>query len=103
MVLVSRDGYQDVTSALIARSHAHLILKLDRVPLSSNSQSLGLAWGHLIRHSIALVRPTTPLCSSRVEAIPAGRTIFAAPPRTGGDGSLARPGMKGWADASLDC
>jgi len=61
MVFVTRDGYQDVTSSLNARSHAHLILKLDRVPLSSNSLSLGLAWGHLIRHSIGLVQRATPL------------------------------------------
>jgi len=102
MVLVTRDGYQDVTSALIARSHAHLTFKLDGVPLSSNSLSLGLAWGHLIRHSIALVHRATPVCSSRVETIPAGKTIVTAPLRTSGEGSLARPGTKIWADASLD-
>jgi hypothetical protein len=102
MVLVTRDGYQDVTAALIARSHAHLTLKLDRVPWSSNSLSLGLAWGHLIRRSIALVHRATPVCSSRVETIPAGKTIVTAPPRTSGDGSLVRPGTKIWADASLD-
>jgi len=104
MVLVSREGFRDVTTALVARSHYHLALKLgDRaVPLSSSSVSLGLTWGHLIHHSISIIQPTSRLCSARVETIPAGRTISYSPPRISGVGSAERPGTKVWADAALD-
>jgi hypothetical protein len=80
VVLVTNDGYRDVTAALVARSHYHLALKLwdGAVPWSSESVSLGLIWGHVIHHSIPLIRPTSPVCTSRVETIPAGRTISYA-------------------------
>jgi hypothetical protein len=96
MVLVTRDGYRDVTAALVVRSHYHLAFKLgdDAAPWSSESVSLGLTWGHVIHHSIALVQPTSPLCSLRVERIPAGRTISYGVPW--------RPGATVWADATLD-
>jgi hypothetical protein len=75
MVLVTSDGYMDVTSELAAPSHHHLTLKVGAggAAVSATSRSLGLAWGHLIRYSIAVVQPTTPLCSSRIETIPAGK------------------------------
>jgi hypothetical protein len=103
LVLVNSDGYEDVTPALVARSHYHLALDVGNgaVPFSSKSLSLGLAWGHLIRHSIALMQPTTPLCLSRVETVPAGRTISYAPP-VSGKRLFRRPGTKVWADAILD-
>jgi hypothetical protein len=105
MVLVNREGgYQDVTAALVSRSHYHLALKLGdgAVRLSSESVSLGLTWGHLIHYSIAIIQPTSPLCSVRVETIPAGRTISNSPPRIAGERFPGRPGTKVWADASLD-
>jgi hypothetical protein len=103
LVLVNSDGFEDVTQALVARSHYHLALDVGNgaVPFSSKSLSLGLAWGHLIRHSISLMQPTTPLCSSRVETVPAGRTISYAPP-VSGKRLFARPGTRVWADANLD-
>jgi len=104
MVLVSSKGYRDVTAALVARSHYHLAFKLGdhAVPWSSESVSLGLTWGHLIHHSIALIQRTSPLCAARVETIPAGRTISYSPPRISGDGLPGRPGTTVWADATLD-
>jgi len=104
MVLVSGKGYRDVTAALIARSHYHLALNLgdSAVRLSSESVSLGLTWSHLIHHSIAIIQPTSTLCSSRVETIPAGRTVSYSPPRISAVGSAERPGTKVWADAALD-
>jgi hypothetical protein len=104
MVLVSREGFRDVTAALVARSHYHLALELgdSAVRLASGSVSLGLTWGHLIHHSIAIIQPTSPLCSAHVETIPSGRTISYSPPRIGGDGSRGRPGTTVSADATLD-
>ena len=104
MVLVSDEGYRDVTAALVARSHYHLSFKLgdDGVPWSPASVSLGLTWGHLIHHSIAIVQPTSRLCSVRVETIPAGRTVSYSPPRTSGGAFPAQPGATAWADATLD-
>ena len=104
MVLVSAAGYRDVTAALVARSHYHLAFKLgdSTVRLSSESVSLGLTWGHLIHHSIAIIQPASPLCSAHIETIPAGRNISYLPPRIGGDGLPGRPGTTVWADATLD-
>ncbi len=105
MVLVTSEGYQDVTAGLVRTSHYHLTLKLGDggIPISAKSQSLGLAWGHLIHHSIPVVQPTTPLCSSRVETVP-GKTIsYVAPSlNRNRDRSLARPATRVWADALLD-
>jgi len=104
MVLISRQGYRDVTAALVARSHYHLAFQLGdgAVPWSSENISLGLTWGHLIHHSIAIIQPTSPLCSSRVETIPMGRMISYSPPLIGGGGFPGRPGTRVWADAVLD-
>ena len=100
VVLVNSDGFEDVTSALVATSHYHLTFNVGNaaVPLSPTSQSLGLAWDHVIRYSIALIQPTTPLCSSRIETVPTGRTVSYLPP-VGVEALLARPGTKVWADA----
>jgi hypothetical protein len=104
MVLVNRNGYQDVTAALVARSHYHLALKLGdgALRLSSESVSLGLTWGHLIHHSVSILQPTSRLCSARVETIPAGRTVSYSPPRISGDTLPGRPGSTIRADATLD-
>jgi hypothetical protein len=66
MVLVSRQGYRDVTAALVARSHYHLALQLGdgAVPWSEENISLGLTWGHLIHHSVAIIQPRAP-CARR--------------------------------------
>ena len=101
LVLVNSDGVEDVTAALVARSHYHLALKAGAVPFSSKSQSMGLAWGHLIRYSISLIQPATPLCSSRLETIPASPAITYAPLVTG-QRLFAKPGTHVWADAMLD-
>lgn len=102
LVMVTGDAPVDVTSALIARSHTHLTVDLSRVPLSSSSVSLELAWGHVIRHSIAVIQADTRVCSSRVERIPEGRMISDTLPRIGGDGTSAGGATRIWADASLD-
>jgi hypothetical protein len=104
MIVVNREGYRDVTPALVARSHYHLALKLGdgAVSLSSDSVSLGLTWRHLIHHSIAIMQPTSRLCSARVETIRAGKTISYSPPRISGDGLPGQPGTTVRADTTLD-
>lgn len=76
MILVTKGGdYSNVTASLVRRSPYHLALKLgDHLPWSADVVSLGLTWGHLIHHSIALVQPTSELCPSRIETLPE-RTI----------------------------
>ncbi len=105
MVLVTSEGYQDVTAGLVRTSHYHLTLKLGDggIPISAKSKALGLAWGHLIHHSIPVVQPTTPLCSSRVETVP-GKTISYVPPSLSRDRDrrLDRAATRVWADALLD-
>ena len=104
MILVGRDGYQDVTKALVVKSHFHLALRLGdgAVPLASDSVSLGLTWRHVIHHSVAIVRPTSALCAARVETIPAGRTISYVPPRISRGEWPTGPGTEVRADATLD-
>jgi len=102
VVLVTTDGTRDVTSALVATSDTHLTLDLKRIPLSGASQSIELAWGHVIRHSIVIIQATTPVCSSRVETIPAGRNITDALVPIGGDTRVPRDGTSIWADAALE-
>jgi hypothetical protein len=103
VVLVNRDGFEDVTAAVGETSNYHLALNIENgaVPFSSTSLSLGLAWGHVIHHSISLMRPTTPLCSSRVEVISAGQTASYLPPKNV-EKLFTRPETKMWADAMLD-
>jgi len=85
MVLVTKSGYRDVTASLERRSPYHLVFKLDEhLPWSADMVSLGLTWGHLIHHSIALVQPTSELCPSRIETLPE-RTISFSPPRISGN------------------
>jgi len=104
MILVGRDGYRDVTKALVSKSHFHLALRLGdgTVPVALDSVSLGLTWRHVIHHSVAIVRPTSALCAARVETIPAGRTLSFSPPRIGGGDFHAGPGPAIRADATLD-
>jgi hypothetical protein len=104
VILVGRDGYRDVTAALVATSHFHLALRLgaSTVPVAPDSVSLGLTWRHLIHHSIAIVQPTSSLCAARVETIPSGKTISYSPPRINGSESLASPETAVRADVTLD-
>ena len=102
VVLVTTDGTRDVTAALVASTDTHLTLDLNRIPLSSASQSIELAWGHVIRHSIVVIQATTPVCASRVETIPAGRTITDAWAPIAGGTRVPRDGTSIWADTTLD-
>ena len=104
MVLVTREGYRDVSTALTLRTHSHLTVQLgDRgVRLPANPQSLGLAWGNLIHHSVPIVTGGTPLCSCEIEEIPAGRTVEYAPSLVPGGRQPAAPATMGWASALVD-
>ena len=103
MVLVNTGGYRDVSSALVTRSHYHLAFNLaGSLPWSSESVSLGLTWGHLIHYSIAVIQPDSRLCPSRIETIPAGRTISYAPPRIASDALSAGVAATAVADTTFD-
>jgi len=104
MILVGRDGYRDVTKALVSKSHFHLALHLGdgAEPVAPDSVSLGLTWRHVIHHSVAIVRPTSALCAARVETIPAGRTIAYSPDRIGRGELSAGPGPAARANVILD-
>jgi hypothetical protein len=104
MIVITSDGYRDVTSALVVQSHYHLTLNLgtDGAALSSDGVALGLTWGHLIHYSIPILRPTSLLCSARIETIPAGRTISYSTPPINGDRSFGRTPKDVWADVVLD-
>jgi len=77
LVVITPDGFRDVTSSLTVRSHTHATVRIgsDGVPASIATESIGLAWGHIIRYRVPLVGETTRLCSARVETIRAGRVI----------------------------
>jgi hypothetical protein len=102
IIVVTRDGHRDITPALATVSHYHLILDLASVSTSARDVSIGVVWDHLIRHSVALIQPTTRLCATHVETIPAATTIFEMPAGLHGLGVVTRPGARVWADASLD-
>ncbi len=104
MVLVTSEGYRDVTAGLVQRSHYHLTVMLGDggIPIPPKSHSLGLVWGHLIHHSIALVQPATPLCSARVETVPRKTISYVPSLNSNRDRRLARPATRVWADALLD-
>jgi hypothetical protein len=78
------------------------MINLGAMSTSANDVSIGVVWGHLIRHSVALTQPTTRLCASNVETIPAGSTISDTPAGAPGPGVIRGPGARVWADASLD-
>jgi hypothetical protein len=105
MFVMNSDGFfKDVSFALIKKTHYHLTLNLgvNGVTFSSDSQMLSVAWGHLVRYSIPLIHPTTPLCGSWLEETPDGKTITYAPLLIDGDGRFPAPGAKVWASATLD-
>jgi len=102
--LVNGDVFQNVSFALINKTHYHLTVDLGKngVKFSPDSQALSVAWGHLIRYSIPLIQLGTPLCSSSLEEIPAGKTITYAPLLLGGEGRFREPGPRVWSNATLD-
>jgi hypothetical protein len=95
LFVVNNDGsFDDVSFALSRRTHYHLTVDLGKngVKFTAQSQMLGVAWGHLIRYSVVLIQPTTALCLSQIEEIPAGKTITFSPLLIGGSGRLGRGG-----------
>jgi len=102
IVVVTRDGHRDITPALSTVSHYHLMLNLASVGTQGTDVSIGVVWGHLIRYSVPLIQPATRLCATRVETIPAGRTISNTPVGVPGLGVATGPGARIWADASLN-
>ncbi len=104
MFLVDRDDFHDVSFALIRRTHYHLTLNLgsNGVTFSPSSHTLGLTWGHLIHHSIPLIQPATRLCESRIEEIAANKAMIYAPPAISGDTVVSGPGLRVWANFTLD-
>src|SRR6266542_515824 len=81
ILLMDNYGFRDVTFALIKRTHYHVTLDLTKngIKFSPQNQVLAVTWGHLIQHSIPVIQSTTPLCSSRMEEIPAGKEITYSP------------------------
>jgi hypothetical protein len=102
LVLVTRTGYQDVTSALVIRSPSHVVIRLGGFAISETSQSLDLAWGHLIRYSVPILHPRTQMCASRVETLPGDRSVSYQPFAANGIGNAATKATGVWADAVLD-
>jgi hypothetical protein len=104
LFLVNADGYHDVTAAMTLRTHYHLSVRLGKggVQFATNSQVLGLTWGNLIHHAVALVQPSTSLCASTIQEIPAGKTIAYSPALIRGDRRFAGPPARVWAHATVD-
>jgi len=101
IVVVTRDGHRDVTSALATRSHYHLVLSLSEESLPPDALSIGVSWGHLIRYSIPIIGATTPLCTSRIETIPA-TVVSNAPAHASVPETSAAVRTTVWADVALD-
>jgi hypothetical protein len=104
LVSITPDGFRDVTPALTVESHAHLIIEVGEggAPVSATTQSLGLGWGNVIHHRIPFVRPTTRVCSSRLETIPAGSVVSYAPVGAGRSGPPGRTQIGTAADVRLE-
>jgi hypothetical protein len=101
MVLVTKNGFRDVSTSLVRRSPTHLAFKLgEHLHWSADVVSLGLVWGHLIHHSIALAQPTSTLCPSRIETL-STRTISVSP-HFSGNSSPRSPGSQVTADTALN-
>ena len=104
MVRVNRGNYEDVSSGLIRRSHYHLTLQLGKkgVALRGKTETLGLAWGNLIHHSISVITPNTPLCPSDVAEISIAKPITYSPPAVSGTSVAGSAVGKALASAALD-
>jgi hypothetical protein len=103
-VLKNDKFFVDVTSALKTRSRHQLSIDLGPggVKIPPDGQALALAWGHLVRYQIPIIHPTTPLCASSIEEIPAGKTIAYAPFVVGGETQFNGAGAKVVANLALD-
>lgn len=83
LFVMDNQGYfREVTTALTKKNRYHLTVDLGTtgVRFSADSQALVVVWGHLVRYSIPLIQPATPLCPSVIEVIPPGKAIAYAPP-----------------------
>jgi len=104
ILLMNTYGFREVTFALTRHTHYHLTLDLGThgVTLSPDDQAIALAWGHLIRHSIPLIQPTTSLCPSRIEEVSGGKEIAYEPLLTDRHGSFRGTRSRIVANAALD-
>jgi hypothetical protein len=105
LFVMDRKGFfKDVTHALAKKSRYHLTVDLGEkgVTFAPDDDALALSWGHLVRHWIPLVQSTTPICSSSLEEVPAGKEIaYELPPIASGRG-FEGTGAKVLANAALD-
>jgi len=104
ILLLNTHGFREVTFALEQHTHYHLTLDLGThgVTLSPDDQAIALAWGHLIRHSIPLIQPTTSLCPSRIEEVSGGKEIAYEPLLTDRHRSFRGTRARIVANAALD-
>ncbi len=91
-VLNNDHSFEDVSFALSRRTQYHLTVDLGRVKFSPGSQMLSVAWGHIIRYSVSLIQPATPLCLLQIEEIPAGKAIAFSPLLISGTGRIGSGG-----------
>jgi hypothetical protein len=82
VLLMNTFGFRDITFAVIRNAHYHwtIDLRARDVPWSPDNQAVALTLNHIIHHAIPVIQPATSLCESRIEQIPAGRTITYDPP-----------------------
>jgi hypothetical protein len=104
ILLMDNYGFRDVSFTLIKRTHYHVTLDLAKngVKFSPQNQVLAVTWGHLIQHSIPVIQSTTPVCSSRIEEIPAAKMITYAPLPINGERRFTGSGANVLANAFLD-
>jgi hypothetical protein len=91
LFILNADGtFEDVSFTLKKRTHYHFSVDLgpNGVKFSPKSQMLGVAWGHIVRYSVSLIQPSTALCTSQIEEIPASKMITFSPDRIGGGSGL---------------
>jgi hypothetical protein len=102
-VLINSSGTVDVTFALARPTHYHMTLNLgaNGVSLSPTSQMFALKWNNANQSTISIIQPTTPICQSRVDPVPAGKKITLKPPLAGGDRNFAGHGPKVQANVKL--
>ena len=104
ILLMDSYGFQDVGFAVTKKSHYHLTVDLAQkgVKLSPQNRVLAVTWGHLIQHSIPIIQSDTPICSSRIEEIAAGKEITYAPVTINGGKHFSGSQAKVFANAFLD-
>jgi hypothetical protein len=77
LVVITRDGFTDVTSSLTITSHTHATVRVGEggVPTLAVNESIGIAWGHIIHYRVPLVGPASRLCQPRIETVQPGVTV----------------------------